>query len=418
MNNPGIYDAVIAGVGGATQSISDQSSGATIVSYADHADSLATAVDALIAPIAGGASASQMMLMSHIASGLGFNRFLGEFLTPTVGFGTVTSSPDYAKIAQVMVDLFLEMETFLINAPLPGGGGAVPVNRVMFVDSINADVVPANRNGNLNKPWATIQEGIDGGVAKGWNNFIVMVAPNDTDYSDPIVVPGATTADSIAISGWIDQSNSYNPVPDLAGNITCVTDGSGPTKLQLANVFVTAPSIQSDTVDHDVDITITNSSCVSDISARRVFLTLSTASVFGNIVGSATTVLTSDGVSWGQLIEFGGTISPAATYLRRFYDSAVDYTQQNMIQSGLAVGATAMVTINAPTSRIGDWATLTPQPPIAVDYSFSFHHSDDGTVVFALTNLSRDGGGGTGDFNEPVYLKVEHGVIPEVSSPP
>jgi hypothetical protein len=109
MNNPGIYDAVIAGVGGTVQATA--STNTALVAFADRADILATAVDSLIGIIPGGVTASQLTLMGEVVSGLVANRFLGDF--------SGGSHPDYTGMAIEIVRLYNEMETQLQNVPVP-----------------------------------------------------------------------------------------------------------------------------------------------------------------------------------------------------------------------------------------------------------------------------------------------------------
>lgn len=173
MNNAGIYDAVVAGVGGSLQA----APGAT-APFADRADILATAVDSLVPVISGGASASQISLMSEVVSGLIANRFLGDF-----GNG---SSPNYTGMAIEIARLYTGLATSLNNAPLPGGGAVVPLHNVLFVDK-NTAVLPASQDGSIAAPFSTITAALSTDLAAA---FTLFICPGD--YSDEISIPVRT----------------------------------------------------------------------------------------------------------------------------------------------------------------------------------------------------------------------------------
>lgn len=108
MNNSGIYDAVISGVGGTIQST--PSTNPALAAFADRADILATAIDSLIPIIPDGASTSQMTLMGEVVSGLMANRFLGDF--------SGGSHPDYTGMAVEIVRAYNELAASLQNVPV------------------------------------------------------------------------------------------------------------------------------------------------------------------------------------------------------------------------------------------------------------------------------------------------------------
>jgi hypothetical protein len=92
MNNTGIYDAVLAGVAGSTQSLeSGKSSLANFAAFGTAAQQLAVEVDNLIPPIVGGVQPNHITLMSSIVSGLEFNRYMktGEFTPATIAVSVV-----------------------------------------------------------------------------------------------------------------------------------------------------------------------------------------------------------------------------------------------------------------------------------------------------------------------------------------
>lgn len=143
MNNPAIYDAVLAGVAGSTQAITNQTPGSIITLFADHADDLATAVDTLIPVSGSGISVSQSALMSQIVSGLIYNRFLGDFISPSNGFGTNVSSPNYAAIARVVVTIYTAMASWLVNPSYHPSQTVTGTTVQQQIDSIVAGLVAA-----------------------------------------------------------------------------------------------------------------------------------------------------------------------------------------------------------------------------------------------------------------------------------
>lgn len=104
MNNPEIYNAVLCGIGGSTQALDPTFSAAgNYTAFGTSADAIATAVDALIPIYAQGPTVGQVTLISQIASGLEFNRFM------TAG------KYDAAKIATSIVSLYNALTPLLTN---------------------------------------------------------------------------------------------------------------------------------------------------------------------------------------------------------------------------------------------------------------------------------------------------------------
>lgn len=230
MNNAVIFDAVLAGVGGSTQAISNLTPGAIVTLFSDHAEDLANAVDALIAPVPGGVTISQSTLMSQIVAGLVFNRFLGNFIAPSTGFGTTPSTPDYAGIAQVIVTLYNSMKTWLTNPSYSVGS----LSNVWYVDKNTTQPVAA-QNGSINSPYHSISQAIT--ANPGMDATLLIVQGNYT-AEGVISIPSANFISLIGIRPQMPGMDGPVSAPhvSLAGiQITGVL----PTLLQLNNVRIT-----------------------------------------------------------------------------------------------------------------------------------------------------------------------------------
>lgn len=106
LNNPRLYDSVIAGVSGTTSNFYKVVAAPNYVTFFNAAVLLATAVDFRIPTIVGGASLAQTEMLSAITAGFNYNRFL----TPV--------GPDYAGLADAIVAMFNAMKGGLNNTPM------------------------------------------------------------------------------------------------------------------------------------------------------------------------------------------------------------------------------------------------------------------------------------------------------------
>jgi hypothetical protein len=239
MNNPALYDAVICGVGGSTQNLADgQSQTVDYTNFAAQADLLATAVDALIAPIVGGATEGEANLMGEIVSGLGMNRYLGQFLNQDSPFHTVPSQPDYAFMARSIVNLFLELDNLLADVAFPGN----PLSNVVFVDG-GTDLPTTMQNGSIQSPFKTITQAM--GFAPFAFGGTIVICPGYYDAEGNLPLTGSKNwrfigIDSSIPSGFVYPPTTPNPSIVIAGFATvggvAQVNFSG-TNLQILGVF-------------------------------------------------------------------------------------------------------------------------------------------------------------------------------------
>ena len=236
MNNPALYDAVICGVGGSTQNLTEgQSLPANYTAFAAQAVLLATAVDNLILPIAGGATEAQANLMGEIVSGLGMDRFLGNTIYPDAPFHTLPSTPNYARIAQSIVALWQALNGQLNNVPFGGN----PLSNVVWVDG--GTLIPTGQqNGSIQTPFKTFTQAV-ASPRLATNGTIIATAGNYiTDGS--IIFPVGGTLSIIGVSELqqTDYSAPY-PVPTpLVQIYRWVYSGSdaGTSNLSMSGVAV------------------------------------------------------------------------------------------------------------------------------------------------------------------------------------
>lgn len=106
-NNPRYLNAAIAGIGGAAKSawVNDPVAG-DYAGYSNAVNAAALAVDAAIAPVAGGALSSAASLLDSICSAV----FLGRNVSST-------NQADYATVAASIAAVFTSLLAKLVSAP-------------------------------------------------------------------------------------------------------------------------------------------------------------------------------------------------------------------------------------------------------------------------------------------------------------
>jgi hypothetical protein len=216
MNNPALYDAVICGVGGSTQNLADgQSQSIDYTNFAAQADLLATAVDALIDPIVGGVTEAEANLMGEIVSGLGMNRYLGQFLAPDSPFHNVSSQPDYSAMARSIVNLYMQLDNILADVAFPGN----PLSNVVFVDG-GTDLPTELQNGSIQSPFKTITQAMAYFPFAFGGTIIICSGYYDTEGVLPLTGTKKWRfigIDAFSPSGFVYPPTTPNPSIVIAG---------------------------------------------------------------------------------------------------------------------------------------------------------------------------------------------------------
>ena len=163
INNPALYNAVIAGAtGGAQDRWITQNLATDYLTFRTAVLAVATSVDGAIATSVDPITSSQVNLMQSITQGI----FASRFLQSTV-------SGDYDSIADAIAALFAEQSGGLDPAGSAGGPSA-PLSRVLYVDK---NYTGTDSNGSIQAPFITLVDAI-AAAEPGTALYI-----NNADYS-------------------------------------------------------------------------------------------------------------------------------------------------------------------------------------------------------------------------------------------
>lgn len=289
----------------------------------------------------------------------------------------------------------------------PTASTTIRVNAVIFVD---ATAPLADQAGTLDHPYRTVQQAIDDAVANYATGAIIRIAPGG--YLQALNVPDAAL-ETLIFEGWgKEQALSTTALPTILGTMTVAPRTGAPWVIVLANLkysgdIVTANVGTDDLVVKLHSVFYENGSIVAnnlDVYLEHTEFSLS--NVF--ITGQATMALETDGYSWGQIVRQGVTLAPV-DYLRTFLEEGCDYYDSTLNVLALAVGSSTPVILPHPTARPGEVGAVSKIDAVpATDFQMVFSHTGAGSSVYILTNISRNGGGGTGDFLDDVRSVVWH----------
>jgi hypothetical protein len=293
MNNPALYDAVICGVGGSTQNLTEgQSQAANYTAFAAQAVLLATAVDNLILPITGGATETQANLMGEIVSGLGMDRFLGNTIYPDAPFHTLPSTPSYVRIAQSIVALWQALNGQLNNVPFGGN----PLSNVVWVDG--GTLIPtALQNGSIQTPYKTFTQAM--ASPRLATNGTIMATAGDYFTDGTVTSPVGRTLTIIAISE-LQQTNYESPFPVPMPLVRIAAFEFSGSDAGTSNLVCSGLEIPNSIVKPDHGIVQLRNCTVGTIDAELTFLYLDhsvlliTASVM-SVNASSSTFYAGDG---------------------------------------------------------------------------------------------------------------------------
>ena len=299
-----------------------------------------------------------------------------------------------------------------------GGGGGRPTN-VIYVDEYGAPV--SGQDGSLAAPFASIQQAVTKGralmsAAQGLARgaCIIMVAPGF--YTDDVAVP-APPADtdfpigSYVIQAWSQASARYNlALPRITGNFTVAARADHEssalclTSLALLGTF----SAVNKTADR-LYCPLRNCYDLASYEAAILTLTFEDCERGANdIIGHTSVILETDGATWASGLNVNTITTPSLN--RSFYDTGVDNRTVNLAVHGLAVGSSALATLNYPTAAVGDWAIWQSFTSPA-DYTMNFVGCNAGEAVFRITNVSRV----SGTFEDDGKVLLLHGKVATTS---
>jgi hypothetical protein len=402
IHNKPLYDSTLSAIAAVNGAWLTDPTSADYSSQANVAVAIATEVDALIPIIPTGATLSQRTLLESIVKSVMVGR------SPTSLVAT-----DYLTVAQAIAAIFAQFSTKLQDTGTGSASGVAPVNKVLFVDAANYTLPPSSQNGTLSNPFENIGNALLLALSNLWNSVIIMVAPGI--YSDDLTIPGVSLS-SVVISGWtnVDPNLMATDTPSISGDTITVAED---TILQFANCNVSVNNITS-TDSHAVDLSVSFCNCFVDlavIAGDELLVSLENTILTGDVslAGNTSTQLTTDGFSWSSIVSNGVVVNPD-DYSRRFRDTGADTYGSSLTATGLAIGGTVLVDCDYPGVRPGEYAIGTAlEDPSPADFSFSFHHTTEDHVFFALTNISRV----STNFNEAIRIAVLHESMAQVPVP-
>lgn len=195
-NNNAIYNAVIAGAGGANQERWIQSSDASSYStFKTAVESIATAVDALIP--AGTISASEQTLMQSICQGVFANRY--------------PQAQNYTAVALAIVALYTSLSASLLPVP-----GSSPLSNVFYIDGGASE----EGDGSIGSPYKTITQALSEHVGGTF-----YLTPFDYSVAEPtLTIPGTIKVQLIGMSNP-GEGNAFFGIKAKIGGIVQATGG-------------------------------------------------------------------------------------------------------------------------------------------------------------------------------------------------
>jgi hypothetical protein len=282
----------------------------------------------------------------------------------------------------------------------------IRVNAVIFVD---ATAPLAGQAGTLDHPYRTIQQAIDDAVANYNPAAIIRIAPGG--YLQALNIPDAAI-ETIVFEGWgKEHPLSTLGLPTILGTMTVAPRTGAPYVICLANVRYDGDIVTTNTGTDDVTVKLHGVNFLNgSIAANNLSVYLEHTEFGGGVTinGNATMYLDSDGYSWGEIVRANTTLLPV-DYVRTFYEEACDYYDSTLQVVGLAIGASTPVDLPHPRTRPGEVGAVSKiDVAPATDFQMVFSHTSADTATYILTNLSRDSGGGVGNFSADVRSVVWH----------
>ena len=314
--------------------------------------------------------------------------------------------------ARACVALILECDIFFASqgiTPGTGGSATININQVVFVDGVLGTAAgPGSIGGAL--AFATLQQAADYAadtllLQEVW----IQCAPGQ--YQDTLFVPPGIT---IGICAWGDK---LGVDVELAGNIIFEESSNSITFKDVSCFMgeITVSNVNND----DLSISFENCDVSAEVLANILNLNLHRTKCSGDVTGTTSLTLNTDGESWASLVGYDVTLLPA-DFLRGFWDAGhtVYSTTLNVLGVPVfpAVGSTVFVPMSIPGNwvRQNDRAQIQAADEYVQDYICGVHSVADGSVTAWLTNLSRV----STDFSESVLLTFHHNEMISNPEPP
>lgn len=289
-NNNAIFNAVIAGAGGANQERWIQSSNsASYAAYRTVIEEIATAVDAAIP--AGTIDASQQALMQSVCQGV----FAGRY----------PQASSYSTIAEAIVALYTQLSAGLLPVSTPGGT-ADPIYQQFWVDTTKPD----GGNGAISSPFNAWADAVAAAVLVISAPSVIFLAQGLDASGTPIpnYGAGAHEVPTLKLQGPI-QSSYYSPLGINVTNLVVQAQDGDDFALEVVDMNLVGASFPS--------------GCILQLNGENAIIsTLSEAgpSVFGNsdIVNCSLNGV--DLPSWNLRMR-GGTVDNAMSVDNAILDS-------------------------------------------------------------------------------------------------
>lgn len=290
--------------------------------------------------------------------------------------------------------------TFRTASTSSVGGSAV--SNVLFVDGT---LGTALGTGTIGAPFQTVQQAVTyAALTLLLTEVWIQCAPGV--YAAAVNVPSGI---EIGICSWGDKSGV--PV-QLQGDITL---NSASSVIAFKDVACFMATIRTaDLGLMDLSISFQNCSCSAEILSANIVLNLRGSDLSGDVTGTTSTVLNSDGDSWAWLLEFEVTILPA-DFLRGFFDAGHSVATGNITVNGLAIGATTFVavTFSNVAIRADDRAEVQFGDEHVQDFIAGVFTVGDTEVVVWITNISRV----STNFDEEALFTFHHQAMSSLDPP-
>lgn len=308
LNNPGLYDAVIAAIALSNGAWASETNASDYAPEANAAVAIATEVDAGVPTIAGGATISQRLVMQMVTKGC------------MTGRVAVSMQPaDYSTVAAGIIAVYTEFVTQLQDNNVEST--FQNLSNVIFVDG--STVIPTNvETGNIEAPFALLSTAITAlptggalwltpldysvqglvtlsknasirslGAGTNFSALTLAAAVTQFDMSD-CTVSGNVSGSSIGGSVTLRRCKVNGSLTDTQAVVTLEDTAVGNT-ISIADLIAT-------------NCTIFRAITLSDVSAVLTNCTFNTASI--TFSGSAG-VATMDGYTYANWLAAGGTIT-------------------------------------------------------------------------------------------------------------
>jgi hypothetical protein len=294
--------------------------------------------------------------------------------------------------------LTVRYQTALASAIAP-----TEVTEVLFVDGV---LGTAAGPGTIGAPFQAGQQALNYAATLVVTSIQLRFAPlpNPLSY-DAMVIPAGLGA--VKMTSW---GNITEPYTELLGDIT--KTGGGALSFQGLTLFMSDITVGNVAVD-DLSIDLLDCECAAEISANVLFVNMALSYQSGDLTGTTSTDVTTDGYSWSSLVTDDPTVTPAG-YGRTFMDAGHAVYTVALSASGIAIGTKGFDVLSVPGVHVrdGDRVAIQVADPSVQDFICGVHGVGvaGGSVTVWIENLSRV----STDFADDVLLTFHFNSMPEV----